>query len=380
MQKNRKTDRVYGGLLPISFATGWRTNRKGRLAAASRACPVQAATGALLLDVTAATVAQDLLAGLDVATEEMMVYKVTDGRPRTKTTLISTPGASDSVNHGATQFGEDRSCQSTAWGVFAQDTITLNPKWKVIAGLRYDRLEGDYHRNAYTGWKRVGGRWRRGDWSAEDHSRTDSVWSKRFGVLYQPTGRQSYHASFATSFNTSGDTYRLDPMGANTPPEGSENWEIGTMLHNDSKNLVTRISLYHSVKTNERDPDTVAANPDFYLLNGKRCSRGIELAVTGRITLKWELYSSCSWIPDAKIAKGLPDERMKEGDRPALTFGHSGFVWTAYDFTSRLTDRLKLNLNISNLSDKYYAGQPNSGHYISGKDRTVKIGLNYRFE
>lgn len=363
-------------------------------------------------------VKHDLLAGLDVATEKMTVYKVTDGRPRTKTTLISTPGARDSVNHGATQFGKDRSYESTAWGVFAQDIITLNPKWKVIAGLRYDRLEGDYHRNAYTGWKRIGGKWNRGDWPAEDHRRTDGVWSKRFGVLYQPTERQSYHASFATSFNTSGDTYRLDPMGANTPPEGSENWEIGTTLHNDSKNLMTRISLFHSVKTNERnrDPDTVAANPDAYLLNGKRYSRGIELAVTGRITPRWELYSSYTWIPDAKIAKGSPDGRMKEGDRPALTPRHSGSVWTTYDFTPRftagfginfrskqqpnrnpgweaeswvtadamveyrVTDRLKLNLNISNLSDKYYADQLYSGHYIPGKGRTVKLGLNYRFE
>lgn len=360
----------------------------------------------------------DLLAGLDVSTEKMTRYKVTGNAPTTVTTLFGTPNSGDTVSHGATQFGEDRTYESTAWGVFAQDVITLNPKWKVIAGLRYDKMDGDYHRNAYTGWNRVNGQWQRGDWPAQDYSRSDGVWSKRFGLLYQPTERQSYHFSYATSFNTSGDTYSLDAPGSNTGPEGSENWEIGTTLHNESKRLMARISLFNSVKTNERnrDPDTVAANPDSYLLNGERYSRGMEFSVTGRITPKWEIYSSYTWIPSAKIVKGSPDGRMEEGDRPSLTPKHSGSVWTTYDFTPKFTagfgfnfkskqqpnrnpgweadswvsadamaeyrvnERLKLSLNITNLTDEYYADQLYAGHYIPGKGRTVKLGLNYRFE
>lgn len=369
-------------------------------------------------------VRHELLAGLDVSQEERAENKAVRG-PRGKKTRLSTPDSGDTVSYANTSFVLDRSYDATSWGVFAQDTMALNPQWKVIAGLRYDRLEGDFHRAPYDFKRGPGHTWIRPDpndpgkkWPAEDYSRSDGVWSKRLGVLYQPTERQSYHASFATSFNMSGDTYRLDPRSANTPPEGSENWEIGTTLHNDSKNLMTRISLFHSVKTNERnrDPDVVKQNPDSYLLNGERYSRGVEVSVTGRITPKWELYSSYTWIPHAKVKVGSPDGRVKQGDRPALTPEHSGSVWTTYDFTPQLTagfgvnfrsgqqpnrnpgweadswvtadamveyrvsDKLKLNLNVSNLSDKYYADQLYPGHYIPGKARSIKLGLNYRFE
>ena len=52
------------------------------------------------------------------------------------------------------------------------------PDWKVLGGLRWDRFEGDYMQPGRT---------------ADRHrdprraSRTDSLWSQRFGVLYQPT-------------------------------------------------------------------------------------------------------------------------------------------------------------------------------------------------
>ena len=38
--------------------------------------------------------------------------------------------------------------ESDTTGVYAQDTLSLTPQWKLIAGLRYDRFSGDYERVA----------------------------------------------------------------------------------------------------------------------------------------------------------------------------------------------------------------------------------------
>ena len=35
--------------------------------------------------------------------------------------------------------------ESTGWGVYAQDMIQVAPHWKVLAGLRYDNLVGNYN-------------------------------------------------------------------------------------------------------------------------------------------------------------------------------------------------------------------------------------------
>jgi len=63
-----------------------------------------------------------------------------------------------------------------------------------------------------------------------------SEWSKRFGVLYQPTPLQSYHFSYGTSFNTSGDTYSYSAATVNTPPESSRNLEIGAKIDSGRSN------------------------------------------------------------------------------------------------------------------------------------------------
>ena len=47
---------------------------------------------------------------------------------------------------------------------------------------------------------------------------TVNQWSWRAGA-WQPSPLQSFHASAATSFNTSGDAYSLNAANQNIPPE-----------------------------------------------------------------------------------------------------------------------------------------------------------------
>lgn len=69
-----------------------------------------------------------------------------------------------------------------------------------------------------------------------------SVWSRRFGILYQPRPAQSCHLCCGTSFNASGDACQYDAMGFNTPPERSRKRELGARLDGAGGRYTTRIS------------------------------------------------------------------------------------------------------------------------------------------
>ena len=94
-------------------------------------------------------------------------------------------------------------------------------------------------------------------------------------------------------FNTSGDTYQYDDQTKNTPPEGSENLDLGAKVDALDGRLSTRLAIFRSTKNNERnrDPDSAAAQN---LLSGKRHAAGVELGSSGRITPAWEVFASCA--------------------------------------------------------------------------------------
>src|SRR5690606_17361636 len=103
-----------------------------------------------------------------------------------------------------------------------------------------------------------------------------------------------YYASFGTSYNTSGDTYQFGNPGnttaraANTDPEKSRNFEIGTKMELFERRALLGVAVFRSEKYNERntDPDTAAQQE---LLSGKRHATGMEFNLAGRLTPKWEL-------------------------------------------------------------------------------------------
>ena len=303
-----------------------------------------------------------------------------------------------------------------ALGLYFQDLVQVAPMWKVLGGLRWDYFKGDYHRyaTAVTPTTPVIG--------AEilpQYGRSDKLWSKRAGVLFQPTDTQSYYMSYGTSFNTSGDTYQYDNQTENTDPESSENFEIGGKLDLFNGNLSTRLAAFYSIKKNERnrDPDSAATQA---LLSGKRHSAGLEFDLAGRITPAWEVYGSYAWTPVARIDVGAPGSVDGVGEgagtRSALTPRHSGTVWTTYQIVRAfriggglnarssqtpnrnppgivapkfvtadamaeytLNDQVGFKLNVTNLTNKYYADALYTGHYIPGAPRSVQLTMTARF-
>ena len=362
----------------------------------------------------------ELLTGFDLATEDKTVYAartagaqggVTINKP---TTTIGAPNDGAWVDESTRVLRVNNQYSSTGWGAYLQDLVQVAPHWKVLGGLRYDSLKGDYDQfgnptNATDNGTKTSYQMRVGEWS------------KRAGVLFQPNELQSFHLSYGTSFNTSGDTYSLGASNVDTPPEQSENWELGAKLDSADKRFTTRLALYRATKKNERNTDPLLP---VVTLTGSRYVSGLEIDVAGRLTPKWEVFGSFTWMPDAKVSKAAPcpatgscsqataGERV--GDRPALTPVHSGSAWTTYQVTSQwrvgggltfrgrqtptrsefevpsfvvgdlmaeyaYSDALTIKANMSNVTNKLYADQLYPGHYIPGAGRLTQVTASYKF-
>ncbi len=344
----------------------------------------------------------EILAGLDFARETKDVFAAS-GVTKPKTTA-GRPFDGASLNEAARTTTRTSAFEAQNIGIYAQDMVQVAPAWKVLAGLRYDSMRGNFDTLNAAGVVTA------------KYAQTIGDWSERLGVLYQPNPLHSYHMSWGTSFNTSADTYSYSALSANTAPEQSRNFEIGAKLDTADKRFTTRLAVFQSTKFNERntDPDSAATA---FLLSGKRHASGLEIDLTGYLTPQWEVFGSYMWMPDAVIDIASPTAGAgdRAGERPALTPIHSGTVWTTYQINGQwrvgaginfrgeqsanrnpgwmapayttvdlmteytFNEKVSLKGNVTNVNNVLYADSLYSGHYIPGSGRNAQLTLNLKF-
>lgn len=347
-------------------------------------------------------VKHEVMAGVDYASESKNVYGAS--AVTKPATLAGTPNDGAAINEAARTVTRTSAFGAQNLGIYAQDMVHVAPNWKVLGGLRYDSMRGDYNTLNAAGA------------TTASYAQSISDWSERVGVLYQPNALHSYHFSWGTSFNTSADTYSYSALSANTPPEQSRNIEFGAKLDSADKRFTTRLAIFQSTKYNERntDPDSAATA---FLLSGKRHSTGAEIDISGHLTPKWDIFGSYMWMPDAQIDIASPTAAAgdREGERPALTPIHSGTVWTTYQVDAQwrvgmginfrseqsanrnpgwmapayatldlmteytFNDRVSLKGNVTNVTNVVYADALYTGHYIPGPGRNAQLTLNLKF-
>lgn len=81
-----------------------------------------------------------VLAGVDAAHEDFNNY-VGSALAKPKTTL-GTPDDGGSVDEALRVVSLNRSFDAKALGVYAQDLVQIDPQWKLLGGLRWDRFSG----------------------------------------------------------------------------------------------------------------------------------------------------------------------------------------------------------------------------------------------
>ena len=274
---------------------------------------------------------QELLLGAEYALERSTRYTYSNVPAKSATTVAAASNAAVAdtrVKTWANTF------KATTLGLYVQDTVSLTDFWKVVAGLRWDQFGGDYDRLA-------GG----------TLSRTDSVWSKRLGLMYQPTDAVSYYASYGTSFNTSGDLYQYDANTANTPPESSRNVEVGIKWELAGGDLSVRTALARTDKYNERNTDINQGTGE-YLLSGQRHTDSLEFEVQGKLTERWEIFAGLVFMNGVIDQAGSSAaSQATVGLNPGLTPAKQANLWTTY----RLDDKWRVGGGITAVSENHPA-------------------------
>lgn len=228
--------------------------------------------------------------------------------------------------------------------LYLQDLVTLHPQWKVLGGLRYDRLEQA-----------------RDDLTARnvDLRRTDNTLSPRLGAVYQPTERVSLYAAYSRSFQPIADSFVFRANSDQLQPTQTVNREIGAKIDVGATASFTA-ALFDMSQTNIQVADP--ANPGFSLPVGKQRTRGLELTFAGELAPRWEMISGYSYM------KGQIVESTERTSAGTPFQGN----------TAALTPRQTLNLWIKRRFDGgFYAaagGRAESARYASPDNLTVLPG------
>lgn len=200
--------------------------------------------------------------------------------------------------------------------LYLQDLVTLHPQWKVLAGLRYDRLKQ-----------------KRDDLTTRniDLARTDNTVSPRLGAVYQPSEQLSLYASYSRSFQPISDSFVFRANSDQLKPTQTVNTEIGAKLDLGAKASVSA-ALFNMSQTNIQVADPL--NASFALPVGKQRTRGLELSFTGEIAPRWEVISGYAYMDSAitesteRTSAGTPFQ----GNSAALTPRHGLNLWVKRKF------------------------------------------------
>jgi catecholate siderophore receptor len=279
---------------------------------------------------------------------------------------------------------------------YVQDQISLGERFEVVAGLRYDRFE-------ITGL----------DFMPDPDrpfARTDEKVSPRLGLIYKPQPDVSIYGSYSRSFlPRSGDQFlTLSVTQQNLEPEEFTNHEVGAKW-DIRPDLNITAAVFRLNRTNATTPDPL--NPTLTINVGATRTEGFELALTGRVMPNWQVSGGYSW-QDARL-QGNDSVRLGQTPKQQVS------VWNRYDISRRLgfglgvihqssqfaairtsatttrlpgftrvdaavfyrvSDTVRMQLNIENLLDESYVSDAHNNFNIStGAPLNARLTLSARF-
>lgn len=337
--------------------------------------------------------------------------------------LWNTPAVNRDINlgnpvngtrQGTRLLGRVSDTTADTLAAYVNDQVDLTKQWKVVGGLRWDRYKVNPEMTKFpvpSGFT--------SDNVVKTDPKTDIMVSPRGGVLYQPDDKQSYYASFGTSFNPTAETVMQTTSvasNANLDPEKNRSVEVGAKLDLLDGNLTVNAALFQIEKTNARMRDGLGS---LQALNGKVRVNGMELGVAGRITPAWQVFGGYTYL-DGKIIKssekgtGADANILAEGKTFQNVPRHTTTLWTTYRITPEwevgggalssskrylnnyetamvngytrfdatiayLQKKYDIRLNLQNLSDKKYFETASAGRAVPATGRTAIVTVAYRF-
>jgi iron complex outermembrane recepter protein len=224
------------------------------------------------------------------------------------------------------QLTDDSFITRDAVGFYLQDQITILENLKLLLGGRFDVFEE-------TSEDRL---------TDTESSQSDTAFSPRVGIVYQPIPPISLYASYARSF---APTIGIASGGETFRPERGTQYEIG--IRGDiTDQLSANLALYDLTRSNVTTPDP--DNLGFSIQTGEQRSRGIELDISGEILPGWNIIGGYAYT-DARITED--NDATIEGKRRFSAPEHSFNLWTTYRIQDGDFQGLGLGLGL------YYTGE-----------------------
>ena len=294
------------------FANGAATGQMGSVPLASYTDPTQRqnfiAQSNLVWDLNLGSVGNKILLGLEYGDQDST-------NQRRNGTLSSGTLNLANIIYPTVIFGAlARNTESNVQflSAYAQDQVSFGDHVDLVVGLRYDRFE-------IKGTDLIG--------TPRPFARTDEKASPRIGLILKPQENISFYGSYSQSFlPRSGDQFlTLTNTQANLAPEKFINYELGAKW-DIRPDLNVTLALFQLDRTNATtpDPNNITATINI----GETRTKGVELALAGRITPQWQMSGGYTY-QDAKL-RGNGTVRLAQVPK------HQFALWNRYDFTGRV--------------------------------------------
>ncbi|HLO51370.1 MAG TPA: TonB-dependent siderophore receptor, partial [Kamptonema sp.] len=211
-------------------------------------------------------------------------------------------------------FGGNK-VETSRYGFYVQDQISIFDNLKLLAGLRYDSAEQKNRKIP-------------GDSSSEGSETTQNYddFTPRVGIVYQPIPELSLYASYSRSFNPGSAT---TASGDLIKPETGEGYEVGVKAELFDRRLAATLAYFDITKQNVAvtDPNNLL----FSIASGEQRSRGLEFDISGQILPGWNIIAAYAYT-DAEITADT--NRDLVGNRLFNVPKHSASLWTTYEIQS----------------------------------------------
>lgn len=299
-----------------------------------------------------------------------------------------------------------------SFGTYAMDTVELAHKWELSGGARWDRFDARYNGVTYAfqpSGELVGT-------PASFIQPLDKpTW--RAAVVYKPRQNGSVYFDYGTSFDPSAEALSLTAATAATPPEENETFELGSKWDLKGGHLTARGAIFRTDKENAREPDPTDSSID--VLSGNQRVDGAEGELQGRLTDRWEILSSYTFLHSETVSSRYYPAAVGEplNNVPENLFN----LWSEYQVSHRvevgaggnfvgaraantatiapttvvesapgyavvnamakyeISEHITLRANVNNLLDRFYIDELHPGHAIPGPGTSALFGLNFKF-
>jgi catecholate siderophore receptor len=296
------------------------------------------------------------------------------------------------VNSFTTDLNDDTRVGIEVLSAYIQDEIQINDHLDLVLGARFDSFDIDVFNVPAN----------------ERRSRKDEEISPRGGLIFKPFEDISFYASYSESFlprsgeqfdNINGANNQLDP-NTFTNLEAGVKWDFG-------QGLSFTAALF---EIEQSSPQVADDDPETLDVIDSEIS-GFEAQLKGQVNGRWYISAGYSYLDGEQVDR-LGDTGLRPRELPENTFS----LWNSFELTERfgvgvgltyqdesfidnsntavlpsytridaaayydVSDMLRLQLNVENLTDELYFPNSHSTHQATvGAPLNARLTADWRF-